>query len=122
MDSEADGLSRVTTCSTGTPADPTREPWPVADRHVVAEDLDAEGVAVEDIDGDGAVEIVAGPNVFHRTADGWDREPIAEDWQCTRVAIKDVDGDGDLEIILVEGDEPYLDDRPAPAGVPTPRV
>jgi hypothetical protein len=99
------------------PEDPTREPWPAANRHVVAEDLDVEGVAVEDVDGDGAVEIVAGPNIFHRTADGWDRESIAPDWKCTRIAIEDFDGDGDLEIALVEGDEPYLDDRPARLGV-----
>ncbi|MFB6223793.1 MAG: FG-GAP repeat domain-containing protein [Haloarcula sp.] len=99
------------------PADPTREPWPVANRHIVAEDLNVEGVVVEDVDDDGAVEIVAGPNVFHRTADGWDREHIAEGWKCTRIAIEDLDGDGDLEIVLVEGDEPYLDDRPARLGV-----
>lgn len=99
------------------PADPTREPWPVANRHIVAEDLNVEGVVVEDVDDDGAVEIVAGPNVFHRTADGWDREHIAEGWKCTRIAIEDLDDDGDLEIVLVEGDEPYLDDRPARLGV-----
>ncbi|WP_423998882.1 FG-GAP repeat domain-containing protein [Haloarcula salina] len=99
------------------PDNPRREPWPVANRHVVADGLNVEGVAVEDVDGDGEAEIVAGPNVFHRTDDGWEREQIAEGWECTRIAIDDLDGDGEPEIVLVEGDEPYLDDRPARLGV-----
>lgn len=118
-DNEVVGLSQEsqTVFYYDIPEDPTREPWPVANRTVVAEGLDVEGVAVEDIDGDGDPEIVAGPNVFHRQNGGWEREHIADGWESTRLAVADLDGDGDLEIVLVEGDEPYLHDRPARLGV-----
>jgi len=97
------------------PADPTLEPWPVTDRHLVAEDLNVEGVQVLDIDGDGRTEIVAGPNVYHRDSEastGWRREPIVTGWDNTRVAVADLDGDGDLEVILSEGDSPHLGSHP----------
>ncbi|WP_435064314.1 FG-GAP repeat domain-containing protein [Halobaculum sp. EA56] len=100
------------------PADPTREPWPADHRHVVADDLNVEGVAVVDVDGDGRTEIVAGTNVFHRREDGgWERERIAEGWDWTRLAVADVDGDGDDEVIATEGDLPYQGDRRARLGV-----
>jgi hypothetical protein len=100
------------------PDDPRREPWPVKNRHIVDDDLNVEGLAVTDLDGDGAVEIVAGANVFHRGDDGaWERESIAEGWGWTRLAVADVDGDGEDEIVLVEGDVPYNEDRPARLGV-----
>ncbi|RDI69640.1 FG-GAP repeat domain-containing protein [Halopelagius longus] len=102
------------------PEDPRREPWPVENRHMVAEDLDVEGVEVADVDGDGTVEILAGPNVFHRNGDGtWDRESIAEGWPWTRLAVADVDDDGEDEILVTEGDLPYQDpdDRRARLGL-----
>jgi hypothetical protein len=100
------------------PEDPRTEPWPVANRHVVADDLDVEGVQVRDVDGDGVTEIVAGPNVFHRTDSGtWEREVVTEGWPWTRVVAADVDGDGDDEIVLTEGDLPYQRDRRARLGV-----
>jgi hypothetical protein len=100
------------------PDDPFREPWPVANRHVVAEDLNVEGVQVADVDGDGAAEILAGANVFHRNDDGtWDREVVAEGWEWTRVVAADVDGDGDDEIVVTEGDLPYQGDGRARLGV-----
>jgi len=100
------------------PADPTVEPWPVANRHLVAEDLDVEGVQVLDLDGDGRTEIVAGTNVFHRRDDGaWDREVVAEGWEWTRIVAADVDGDGDEELVVTEGDLPYQGDRRARLGV-----
>ncbi|RAW45709.1 VCBS repeat-containing protein [Halorubrum sp. 48-1-W] len=100
------------------PADPRLEPWPASNRHVVAEDLNVEGVQVLDVDGDGRTEIVAGTNVFHRNDDGsWDREVVAEGWEWTRVVATDVDGDGDPELVVTEGDLPYQGDRRGRLGV-----
>ncbi|SDM61239.1 Repeat domain-containing protein [Halogranum gelatinilyticum] len=100
------------------PTNPRQEPWPVENRHVVAENLNVEGVQVGDIDGDGRTEILAGTNLFHRADDGgWKREPLAEGWNWTRLATADVDGDGDLEIVVTEGDLPYQGNRRARLGV-----
>lgn len=98
------------------PDDPRRSPWPVDNRHIIAEDIHVEGVAVVDIDGDGRTELIAGPNVFHREDGGWRREEIAPGWAWTRIAVADLDGDGDLEIVLTEGDLPYQEDVPGRLG------
>ena len=89
------------------PPDPRLSPWPRECCHVVAEDFDAEGLVVVDIDGDGANEILAGPFIFRPPSPGrqaWTREPLAPDYDRTRVAVADLDGDGRLEIILAEGE------------------
>jgi hypothetical protein len=109
------------------PADPAVEPWPDENRHVVTEDADdIEGVAVVDLDGDGATELVAGRNVFRRVealdrsvdddereGEGWVRQRIAPDWEDERVRLQvaDIDGDGDDEILLAEGELPALGER-----------
>ncbi|WP_436926263.1 FG-GAP repeat domain-containing protein [Halosimplex amylolyticum] len=99
------------------PDDPRQEPWPRRNRQIVAENLNVEGVAVTDVDGDGRTELVAGTNVFRRSERGWERESLAEGWDWTRVAAADLDGDGLQELVVTEGDVPYADDRPARLGV-----
>jgi hypothetical protein len=101
------------------PADPTVEPWPEENLHVVCEDLHVEGLLVVDIDGDGDTEIVAGPNVFHRDSvdEEWEREVVAEGWEWTRLAAADLDDDGDLELVVAEGDRPYNGDVPGRVAV-----
>ncbi|WP_050033754.1 FG-GAP repeat domain-containing protein [Halorubrum halophilum] len=108
-----------TVCYYDVPEDPTVSPWPDDHRHMIAENLSVEGVAVTDLDDDGTTELVAGPNVFRRngSADDWDRERLGDDWQWTRVGIADLDGDGDREIVLTEGDLPYQGDRRGRVGV-----
>lgn len=89
------------------PDDPRVEPWPRRSCHVVAEGLeDMEGLRIVDIDGDGKVEILAGPNIFRPARPGgpWQAERFAEDFVKTRVAVADLDGDGRLEIVLCEGE------------------
>lgn len=88
------------------PADPTVEPWPDENCHIVAEGLRCEGVVVADVDGDGRTELLAGTSVFHRTDGGWVRESVLDGWDDVRVAVGDFDGDGGLEIVYAEGDSP----------------
>ena len=109
----------ATVCYYDVPEDPRVSPWPDDHLHVLAEDLNVEGVAVTDLDDDGRTEIVAGPNVFRRSADesGWERETLGDGWEWTRVGIADLDDDGDLEIVLTEGDLPYQGDRMGRVGV-----
>jgi len=108
-----------TVCYYDVPDDPCISPWPDDHRHVIAEGLHVEGVAVTDLDGDGTTELVAGPNVFRRngSANGWDRERLGNDWQWTRVAVADLDEDDETEIVLTEGDLPYQGDRRGRVGV-----
>ncbi|OYR46159.1 VCBS repeat-containing protein [Halorubrum sp. Hd13] len=108
-----------TVCYYDVPDDPSVSPWPDDHRHVIAENLHVEGVAVTDLDGDGVTELVAGPNVFRRngSVDDWDRDRLGDDWQWTRVAVADLDDDDELEIALTEGDLPYQGDRRGRLGV-----
>lgn len=99
------------------PAVPRQEPWPRTNRKILAENLNVEGVAVTDLDGDGRTELVAGPNVFNRSGDEWTHESIADGWGWTRAAVADLDDDGQQEVVLTEGDVPYAEDRPARLGV-----
>lgn len=99
------------------PDDPRQEPWPRRERTILAENLDVEGVAVTDVDGDSRTELIAGTNVFRRSNGGWECESFAEGWEETRLATADLDGDGKQEIVVTEGDVPYAVDRPARLGV-----
>lgn len=94
------------------PADPSQEPWPESNCHVIDDNRRCEGVAAVDIDGDGQTEIIAGTNVYHRTGDGWRHDDICTGWDDTRVAVADIDGDGDPEIVLSEGDSPTFGTHP----------
>lgn len=95
------------------PSDPTVEPWPQSNRHIIDDDIEAEGVWIGDIDDDGRTELVAGTTIYHRDdADNWVSQPIATDWDDVRVAVRDIDDDGELEIILAEGDSPTYGTHP----------
>ncbi len=88
------------------PADPRVSPWPDDHCHIIAENLSVEGVYIADIDGDGKNEVIAGPNIFKRNADGtWTRTELLSDIDPrTCVAVGDLDGDGKLDIVLSEGE------------------
>ncbi|MBN1673008.1 MAG: VCBS repeat-containing protein [Kiritimatiellae bacterium] len=88
------------------PADPTREPWPDDHCLIIADGLEVEGVCVADLDGDGQNEVVAGPNLFKRCANGdWTRTPLMAGLDPrTCLAVGDLDGDGLPDIVLAEGE------------------
>ena len=86
------------------PADPRVSPWPKECRHVICEGLQVEGAAVCDLDGDGRMEVVAGPYWFKFDGKVWQRHPIAPDYRLTCVAVGDLDGDGRPEVVLSEGE------------------
>jgi len=94
------------------PEDPTVEPWPEDHFHLVADGLpnDLEGLLVADIDGDSALEIVAGPDFFQPPAEPggkWRHEKPAEEAgiSLARAAVADLDGDGALDLVLAEGEK-----------------
>ncbi|MFB6150668.1 MAG: FG-GAP repeat domain-containing protein [Haloarculaceae archaeon] len=90
------------------PDDPGGE-W---DRYPVSTGLFAEGLALGDVDDDGAVEILNGPDLFHRPAEGadareWDREVVAPSMRAfCRTALVDVTGNGRLDVVLSESEYP----------------
>lgn len=86
------------------PDDPTIEPWPEENRHVINKGLILEGLACADIDGDGLNELVAGPYWF-KLADGeWQTNPIDGSFGYPRVAVGDINGDGKPEVVISEGE------------------
>jgi len=89
------------------PPDPRVSPWPQKYAHLMAEGMvDVEGLRIVDIDGDGQIEVLAGPNILRPTGAGrlWRTESFASDFVKSRVAVADLDGDGRLEIVLCEGE------------------
>jgi len=85
------------------------EPW---SRHTVSTGFYAEGLAVGDIDGDGRVEIVLGPDLWSPPAMGpfagpWRRRTYAPGFrEKCRVAVADVTGNGRLDLIIAESEYP----------------
>jgi hypothetical protein len=89
------------------PPDPTVTPWPGIARIASGRREDGqaeEGLAAADLDGDGAIEIVAGTHWYRREPGGWEGHRFARGYITTKVAVGDLDGDGLLEIVLSEGD------------------
>ncbi|MBN2584629.1 MAG: VCBS repeat-containing protein [Planctomycetes bacterium] len=90
------------------PDNPRVEPWPRECFHLIADGVSdkLEGLAVVDIDGDGRLELLAGPNIWRCDGPGgaWRVESFADGFVMTRVAAADLDGDGSPEIVLCEGE------------------
>lgn len=89
------------------PPKPRVSPWPCQCCQIVAENFDAEGLVVVDIDGDGVNEIVPGTTIFRppsQKGQRWKREAFAEGFVKTRVAVSNLNQDGRLEIVLAEGE------------------
>ena len=89
------------------PGADVHEPW---QRHRVYGDIHAEGLVVADLDGDGRLEIINGPDYFTAPADG----PFVGEWQRTvyapdmrdmgRVAVCDITGNGRPDIVFAESE------------------
>jgi hypothetical protein len=113
-DVDGDGAVEIVFASQGAkvlayfdiPAEPQAAPWPDESLHLIAEDLEVEGIRIADLDGDGANEIVAGPNIFKQSADGsWARTELVPDLDPrTCVAVGDLTGDGRPDVVLSEGE------------------
>ncbi len=85
------------------PEDPRVEPWPDSHLHIIHEGENIEGLATADVDGDGALEIVAGGSIFKRSGGSWRRTRFS-DYRLPVVATADLTGNGLCDIILTEGE------------------
>jgi hypothetical protein len=82
------------------PDDPRQGPW---EKRVLAEIPYGEEFTVADIDGDGKLDIVAGPYWLENLGDGrFVPHQIVESMQPARQAVFDMNGDGRLDIVLGE--------------------
>jgi hypothetical protein len=85
------------------PEDPTRSPWSHVSR--VAEGVEEQALAFADVDGDGALELIAGCSWYKRDGRGrWKRHIFAEGFRAPRLGVSDFNGDGLPEIALAESD------------------
>ncbi|MEM2169970.1 MAG: VCBS repeat-containing protein, partial [Candidatus Bathyarchaeia archaeon] len=90
------------------PADDPRKTWQFS---FIARDVEGEGLAWADVDGDGKSELIAGNYWFKPSNDEcreWQRFQFAEGYVGTLVEAADLDGDGRVEIVLSEGDAQYF--------------
>jgi len=89
------------------PGDPRVSSWPGVE--AIAADVresqqPEEGLAIADIDLDGANEIVAGTHWYKWTDGRWEQHRVVSGYITTVVAVGDLDGDGRPQIVLSEGD------------------
>ena len=90
------------------PGEDPRKEWQA---HVIARDVEGEGLAWADVDGDGKPELIAGNYWFKppdRACSEWQRFQFSQGYVGTLVEAADLDGDGRVEIVLAEGDAQYF--------------
>ena len=91
--------------------DPT-QPWR---KHIVNEGVFSEGLSAGDIDGDGRVEIVHGPDWYSPPSGGpfagpWERRVFAPSFrEMSRTALVDITGNGRDDIVIAESE--YVDGK-----------
>jgi FG-GAP-like repeat len=89
------------------PGDDLTAPW---SRHVVQEGYFTEGLMVADLNGDGRLEIVHGPDLWLPPEDGplsgpWRRQVLARGFrEMVRVALVDVTGNGRQDVVVAESE------------------
>ena len=80
------------------PDDPAQGPWP---RRRLADIPYGEEIVACDIDGDGVLDLVAGPYWLENAGDGsFTTHTLAEDFPVARLAVMDVNGNGRPDVIL----------------------
>ncbi|HHX63332.1 MAG TPA: VCBS repeat-containing protein, partial [Chloroflexi bacterium] len=80
--------------------------WPYSVRHIVADDLSVEGLAIGDVNGDGANEIIAGTHIFYPPSEPgcrWERHDL-DDLDRPVVALGDLNNDGVPDLVAAEGE------------------
>jgi hypothetical protein len=87
-------------------------PW---QKHMVQTGVAEEGLVVVDLDGDGQLEIINGPDYFICPSEGpfsgpWERRIFAPNFrEMCRVAVTDITGNGRPDIVIVESE--YMEGR-----------
>jgi hypothetical protein len=82
------------------PDDPRQSPWP---KKVVAEIPYGEELAAYDLDGNGLLDIVAGPWILRNDGNGGFKPyRIVENLAVARLAVMDVNGDGKPDLVMGE--------------------
>ena len=88
------------------------QPWSM---HTVVKDIFTEGLLVTDLDGDGKMEIICGPDWYRVPDKGpysglWQRNIFAPNFrEMNRTALIDITGNGRPDIVIVESE--YMEGR-----------